>query len=87
MNKPRILSAVFGSALFLGGLAGGLAIAQPHHPNLAAAKNLSHQAFEKISAAQQANEWDMKGHAAKAKSLLEQANTELNEAVVAANHK
>jgi len=37
------------------------------HPNLAAAQRLSHQAWERITAAQQANEWDMDGHAAKAK--------------------
>jgi len=55
------------------------------HPNLAAAQRLSEQAFEKISAAQIANEFDMNGHAAKAKELLEQANKELKEAAEAAN--
>jgi len=29
------------------------------HPNLAAAQRLSQQANEKVTAAQQANEWDM----------------------------
>lgn len=56
------------------------------HPNLAAAQKLSEEAFNKISAAQQANEFDMDGHAAKAKELLEQANRELKEAAEAANH-
>jgi hypothetical protein len=56
------------------------------HPNLAAAQRLSTQAYEKISAAQQANEWDMNGHAAKAKELLDQVNRELKEAAEAANH-
>ena len=55
------------------------------HPNLAAAQRLSTQAFEKIIAAQKANEWDMKGHAQKAKELLEQANSELKLAAEAAN--
>jgi hypothetical protein len=55
------------------------------HPNLAAAQRLTHQAWEKISAAQQANEFDMQGHAAKAKDLLDQANTELKAAAEAAN--
>lgn len=41
------------------------------HPNLAAAQRLSRQAYEKIVAAQQANEWDLAGHAQKAKDLLE----------------
>jgi hypothetical protein len=56
------------------------------HPNLAAAQRLSTQAYEKISQAQQANEWDMGGHAAKAKELLDQVNRELKEAAEAANH-
>jgi len=55
------------------------------HPNLAAAQRLSTEAFEKISAAQQANEWDMNGHAAKAKQLLEEVNNELKMAAEAAN--
>jgi hypothetical protein len=54
-------------------------------PNLAAAQRLSEQAYNKITAAQQANEWDMNGHAAKAKELLEQVNRELKEAAEAAN--
>jgi hypothetical protein len=55
------------------------------HPNLAAAQQLSLQAFNKVTAAQQANEWDMAGHAAKAKDLLDQANSELKLAAGAAN--
>jgi len=55
------------------------------HPNIAAAQKLAEQAFEKITAAQKANEFDMEGHAAKAKELLEQANTELRSAATAAN--
>jgi hypothetical protein len=56
------------------------------HPNLAAAQRLSTQAYERISAAQAANEWDMDGHAAKAKELLDQVNRELKAAAEAANH-
>jgi len=55
------------------------------HPNLAAAQRLSRQAYEKIIAAQQANEWDMQGHAQKAKDLLDQVNNELKQAAEAAN--
>jgi len=47
------------------------------HPNLAAAQLLSTQAYEKIVAAQHANEFDMAGHAQKAKDLLDQVNREL----------
>jgi hypothetical protein len=74
-------------------LTGGLLIAQRpkdnvsagRHPNLAAAQRLSSQAYEKIIAAQQANEWDMQGHAAKAKNLLDEVNNELKQAAGAAN--
>ena len=90
MNKNRFFTAAFGTVV----LAAGIAMAQParnvsgaRHPNLAAAQRLCQQAFEKISAAQQANEWDMHGHAAKAKELLDQVNRELKEAAEAANHK
>jgi hypothetical protein len=55
------------------------------HPNIAAAQRLSRQAWEKIVAAQRANEWDMQGHAQKAKELLDQVNAELKQAAEAAN--
>jgi hypothetical protein len=77
--------------LFLAGLA--LAqmpkanVSSAKHPNLAAAQRFSQQAYTKIVAAQQANEWDMQGHAQKAKNLLDQANSELKLAAGAANQK
>jgi hypothetical protein len=55
------------------------------HPNIAAAQKLSQQAYDKITAAQKANEFDMGGHAQKAKALLEQVNSELKLAAEAAN--
>jgi len=55
------------------------------HPNIAAAQRLCQQAYEKIVAAQEANEWDMNGHAQKAKELLVQVNDELKQAALAAN--
>ena len=88
------LNLMVGSLLGTAVLCGSLLFAQkppaenvnPHnHPNLAAAQRLVDQAFNKISAAQQANEWDMNGHAAKAKDLLDQANHELKEAAESAN--
>jgi hypothetical protein len=58
----------------------------PHrHPNLAAAQRLVDQAFKKITDAQQANEFDLGGHAAKAKELLDQANRELKQAAEVSN--
>jgi hypothetical protein len=90
-------SFILGGALSAAMFAGGFAIAQlpvnnissQKHPNLSAAQRLSQQAFERISAAQQANEFDMDGHAAKAKDLLQQANEQLRTAANYAyrNHK
>ncbi len=89
--KKRSAFAV--SVCLLAGAAIGIAQGPPQrdispgrHPNLAAAQNLCMQAFEKISAAQRANEFDMGGHAAKAKELLDQASHELKLAAEAANH-
>lgn len=73
-------------------LVASIAIAAPvdnvnpkHHPNLAAAQRLSTQAYEKIVAAQRANEFDLDGHAQKAKDLLDQVNRELKAAAETSN--
>ena len=55
------------------------------HPNLSEAQGLVDKAWNRIVAAQQANEFDMAGHAAKAKELLNEANKELKLAAEAAN--
>jgi hypothetical protein len=57
------------------------------HPNLAAAQRLCADAIQKITAGQRANEWDMGGHAQKAKDLLAEASEEIKQAAVAANEK
>jgi len=88
MTKISVLVAAGGLAL-----AAGFAFAKPpadnvnpgRHPNIAAAQRLSTQAYEKIVQAQKANEFDLGGHAQKAKDLLEQANRELKEAAETAN--
>lgn len=89
MTKTRISAAVLGCLLFVGGAAVAQKpekdISAARHPNLAAAQRLSRQAFEKIVAAQQANEWDMNGHAQKAKDLLDEVNRELKLAAETAN--
>ena len=87
--SKTMLGIVLGAAL----VGGGIAVAQKpvedisgkKHPNLAAAQRLSQQAWDKIVAAQEANEWDMEGHAAKAKELLDQVNRELKLAAETAN--
>jgi hypothetical protein len=55
------------------------------HPHLAAAQRAAHNAYEKIIEAQQANEWDLGGHAQKAKELLDQVNNELKQAAEVSN--
>ena len=60
-------------------------VSPKRHPNLAAAQRFSAQAYQKVVAAQQANEWDLGGHAQKAKELLDQANQELKQAAEASN--
>ncbi len=47
------------------------------HPNLAEAQRLSAQAWQRITAAQVANKYQLGGHAQRAKDLLEQANAQL----------
>jgi len=58
-------------------------ISAKRHPNLAAAQRLLDQAFNKIEAGQRANEFDLEGHAAKAKSLIDEASKELKQAAEA----
>jgi len=62
-------------------------VSAKRHPNLAAAQRHLDQAFEKIQAAQQANEWDLAGHARKAKELIDQADRELKQAAETANQE
>ncbi len=90
MLKKNVLIAI---ALVLVLLCGGMIFAQKpvknvspaRHPNIASAQRLAAQAYERVVAAQKANEWDMEGHARKAKDLLDQANQELKLAAEAAN--
>ena len=88
MTKTRLLSGFLGSVLVVG----GIALAQPKqnvskglHPNLAAAQRLSEQAYQKIVQAQEANEFDLGGHAQKAKGLLDEVNRELKQSAEQSN--
>lgn len=83
-----LLSTALGAALITGASADDrprVNTSPRRHPHINAAQELSKQAFERVTAAQQANEWDLQGHAAKAKELLEQANAELKLAAEASN--
>ena len=60
-------------------------VSKERHPNLAASQRLIAQAFDRLEAAQKANEYDLDGHAQKAKDLLKQAADEIKLAAEAAN--
>lgn len=87
--KARFCASAVGCLL----LAGVVATAQRperdissgRHPNLAAAQRLSSQAWDRIVEAQRANEWDLQGHAQRAKELLDQVNHELKLAAEVSN--
>lgn len=79
--KKIIVAALMGALIGVS----AMALAHPKHPNLAAAHELVVKAIEKIDAAQKANDFDMAGHAAKAKDLLTQAEGELKQAAEEAN--
>ena len=87
--KKTIIVAVTSLLMLSGSMAFAgepvLNVSPKKHPNIAAAQKLSRNAYDKIVAAQQANEWDMEGHAQKAKELLDQVNNELKLAAEAAN--
>jgi hypothetical protein len=91
MKIPK-LAAV--TALFTCIVASGTFAAEPvqnvdpsRHGNIARAQELSRQAYDAMTAAQNANEFDMGGHAANAKNLLAQANQEMKLAALAANKR
>jgi hypothetical protein len=91
--KNRLCVSSAALAMFL--VTGGQIFAQSpannispsRHPHLASAQKLATQAFEQITIAQKANKYDMKGHAAKAKQLLIEANQELKAAADVANQQ
>src|SRR5450631_1479665 len=89
MTKTRVGIASLSSLLAIGSIAVAQRpkdnVSPARHPNLAAAQRLSQQAWEKIVEAQKANEWDLQGHAQKAKELLDQVSSELKLAAGAAN--
>jgi major membrane immunogen (membrane-anchored lipoprotein) len=90
MKKQMVLGSMLSIALLFSGAIYAQKpaenISARKHPNLAAAQRMCREAYDKIVAGQQANEWDLEGHAAKAKDLLDQASNELKQAAEAANH-
>jgi hypothetical protein len=87
--KRKLLAAAAGALLMAGGVVYAAKpannVGKRHHPNIHAAQVHAREAWNKIVAAQKANEWDMEGHAQKAKELLDQVNNELKIAAGEAN--
>ena len=89
-------SALIAGGLLCGALAfpGVLAAQQPTvdidtdgHGNLSSAQEYVVMAWQRIDRAQKINNYDMGGHAARAKELLEQANAEIRAAADVLNAK
>jgi hypothetical protein len=84
MSKFKLIVITAAIAFPVGMLAAG---PMAGHPNLKAADKALATAWEKITAAQKANEFDMDGHAAKAKDAIKVAVDELKLAAETANAK
>jgi hypothetical protein len=88
MTKTRLVGTAFLFSLLLG-CAGSqrpvVNVSPARHPNLAAAQELCQRAWQRVTDAQRANEWDMGGHAQRARDLLAQASEEIKLAAMAAN--
>jgi hypothetical protein len=79
-NFKFVTGMVLGAVL----ATGGMLVAQQHH-NLRMAQDLTEKAYNKVVEAQRINEFDMGGHAQRAKDLLYQASHEIKAAADAAN--
>jgi hypothetical protein len=85
-TRNVVMGTILSLGLFTSGVMVGQNVNPERHPNLFAAQSLIEQAISKVSAAQSANEFDMGGHAAKAKDHLARAYDEIKMAARAANH-
>jgi hypothetical protein len=89
--KSSLVKILAVSIIAIGIVSTGIAVnavdVGPRHGNLRAAQKLIERAINKVNAAQVANEYDMEGHAARAKELLDQAYDEIKMAALAANRR
>ncbi len=85
ISRRLLLGSVLGLGFFASGVVVGQNVNPNRHPNLFAAQRFIEQAINKVTAAQQANEYDMNGHAQKAKEHLDKAFEEIKLAAGAAN--
>lgn len=90
--RKTVLTCAAGVGLFVAGFT--VAQAQPEqnidphrHSNLAAAQSFIVQAYNRLVAAQQTNNYDAGGHLAKAQELLNRASHEIKEAAETINRR
>jgi len=74
--KSRLSGLIIVAAM-LGLLVSCMSMPTERHPNLVAAQEDVQRAITKISEAQKANDFDLGGHAAKARELLNQAMAQI----------
>ena len=85
--KKKLQIGAAAIALFVTGVAVGQNVSGRKHPNLFEAQRHIEQAMQRLDAAQHANEYDMGGHAARAKQLLGDAYNEVKAAALDANRR
>ena len=83
--RNLVIGVIAIGLLFVGVSVFSQQVSMDRHPNLAAAQDFIQKAIGRITEAQKANNYDMKGHAEKAKELLNQAYHEIWLAAQAAN--
>jgi hypothetical protein len=83
--KILIVGTIVAGIMFTGFSIYAKNVSSVRHPNLAEAQTFIEKAVAKITDAQTANEFDMNGHAVKAKDLLNKAYDEIKLAAEAAN--
>ena len=89
IKKDMLIGTVMGLIL---GCSGAIFAQAPvvnigdRHGNLRAAQQYIQSAWQRIDAAQVDNNYNLGGHAGKAKDLLVQADEELKQAAITANH-
>jgi len=84
--KKKLQVGAAAVALFVTGIAVGQ-VSGRRHPNLAAAQRHCQAATADLERAQQANEFDLGGHAKRAKQLLSDAYGEIGAAAGEANRR
>jgi apolipoprotein N-acyltransferase len=89
MTKKTLMIVI---ALCVASALGGVLFAQQprvdvgeKHGNMRAAQQLIQQAWQKVDEAQQDNNYNLGGHAGRAKELLVQASNEIKQSAEAAN--